>query len=128
MSFPTDTYILASLFLVLLSLFLKWSDICKHSFIDILCYLVFFFLIGKWLTHFCSMFPFYTPSLREKCANTEFFSGTYFPVFGLNTEIYFIIKFPYSVRIQENTDQEKLRFGTLFTQCLVFSGGIKWKH
>ena len=27
-------------------------------------------------------------SLREKCPNIEFFSGSYFPVFGLNTEIY----------------------------------------
>ena len=26
-------------------------------------------------------------------------------------------KSPYSVRIQENTDQKKLRIGTLFTQC-----------
>ena len=25
---------------------------------------------------------------REKCPNTAFFSGTYFTVFGLNTEIY----------------------------------------
>ena len=37
------------------------------------------------------------------------FSGPYFPVFGLNTGIY-------SVRIQESTDQKKLRFWTLFTQ------------
>ena len=27
-------------------------------------------------------------TLREKCPNTEFFSGPYFPVLGLNTEIY----------------------------------------
>ena len=27
-------------------------------------------------------------ALREKCPNTEFFSGPYFPVFGLNAEIY----------------------------------------
>ena len=27
-----------------------------------------------------------TNSLREKCPNTEFFSGPYFPAFGLNTE------------------------------------------
>ena len=27
-------------------------------------------------------------SLREKCPNTDFFSGPYFPVFGLNTERY----------------------------------------
>ena len=51
-------------------------------------------------------------TLLEKCPNTDFFSGSYFPVFGLNTEIY-------SVRIQENTDQKKLRIWTLFTQCYV---------
>ena len=39
-------------------------------------------------------------SLREKCPNTEFFSGPYFPVFGLNTGKY---------------GPEKLRFWTLFT-------------
>ena len=27
-------------------------------------------------------------SLREMCPNTEFFSGAYFPLFGLNTEVY----------------------------------------
>ena len=27
-------------------------------------------------------------TLREKCPNTEFFSGPYFPAFGLNTERY----------------------------------------
>ena len=39
-------------------------------------------------------------SLREKCPNTEFFSG------------------PYSVRMRQNTDQKKLHIWTLFTQCL----------
>ena len=33
-------------------------------------------------------------------------SGPYFPVFGLNTEIYEVGKSPYSVRMQENTDQK----------------------
>ena len=28
------------------------------------------------------------PALREKCPNTEGFSGPYVPVFGLNMEIY----------------------------------------
>ena len=28
----------------------------------------------------------YTLSLREKCPDMEFFSGPYFPAFGLNTE------------------------------------------
>ena len=34
-------------------------------------------------------------SLREKCPNTEFFSGPYFPVFELNTEKYGPQKTPY---------------------------------
>ena len=29
-----------------------------------------------------------TPALREKCPNTEFFSGPYSPVFGLSSEFY----------------------------------------
>ena len=45
------------------------------------------------------------------------FSGPYFPLFRLNTEIY--SKSPYSVGIQENTDQKKLCIWTLFTQCLL---------
>ena len=42
------------------------------------------------------------------------FSGPYFFVFGLNTEI---SKSPYSVRIQENTSLKKLCIWTLLTQC-----------
>ena len=42
------------------------------------------------------------------------FSGPYFFVFGLNTEI---SKSPYSVRIQENTNLKKLCIWTLLTQC-----------
>ena len=30
-------------------------------------------------------------------------------------------KFPYSIRMQGNTDQEKLRIWTLFTQWLIFA-------
>ena len=51
------------------------------------------------------------------------FSCPYFPVLGLNTEIYWTeyvnlrSKSPYSVRIQENTDQKKLCVWTLSTQC-----------
>ena len=51
------------------------------------------------------------------------FSGPYFPALGLNTEIYWTeyvnlrSKSPYLVRIQENTDQKKLRVWTLSTQC-----------
>ena len=57
-----------------------------------------------------------TQLLREKCPNTEFFSGPHFAVFGLNTEIYCIS--PYSVRIQENTDQKKLRYLETFHAVL----------
>ena len=44
------------------------------------------------------------------------FSGPYFPVFGLNTEIFSLC----SVRIQANANQKKLRIWTLFTQCRFF--------
>ena len=43
------------------------------------------------------------------------FCGPYFPVFGLNTEKYEVslrrceLSLRYSVQIQENTDQKKLR-------------------
>ena len=40
--------------------------------------------------------------VREKCPKTEFF---------------LVSIFLYSVRIQKNTDQKKLRIWTLFTQC-----------
>ena len=39
--------------------------------------------------------------LREKCSDTEFFSGSYFPAFEMNTETL------YSVRMRRNTDQKK---------------------
>ena len=42
-----------------------------------------------------------TEALREKCPSTEFF---------------LVCIFPYSVRMQANTDQKKLRIWTLFTQ------------
>ena len=50
------------------------------------------------------------------------FSGPYFPVFGLNTEIYG--KSSYSFRIQENTAQKKLRIWTLCAVCL--KRGLFW--
>ena len=43
-------------------------------------------------------------------------SGPYFPLFRLNTEIYFL----YSVRIQENKDQKLLCIWTLFKQWEVY--------
>ena len=45
------------------------------------------------------------------------FSGPYFPVFGLNG---LLLKSPYSVRIQENPNQKKLRIWILFTQCCCY--------
>ena len=45
----------------------------------------------------------------KKCLN-RVFSGPYFLVFELNTEIY-------GVKIRENTDQKKLHIWTLFTNC-----------
>ena len=43
-------------------------------------------------------------TLREKCPNTDFF---------------LVRIFLYSVQIQENADQKKLRIWQLFTQCEV---------
>ena len=44
------------------------------------------------------------------------FSAPYFPAFGLYGEI---LRFsPYSVWMQENTDQKKCHIWTLFTQCI----------
>ena len=55
-------------------------------------------------------------SLREKCPNTEYFLLRIFCIWteygGLRS------KSPYSVRIQENTEQKKLRIWTIFTQCM----------
>ena len=42
------------------------------------------------------------------------FSGLYFPIFGLNTEISGV-NFRYSAQSWENTDQEKLRI----LQCII---------
>ena len=54
--------------------------------------------------------------LREKCLNTEFFSGLYFPAFGLITERYGV-SLPIQSECGENTDQKKLRIWTLFKHC-----------
>ena len=48
------------------------------------------------------MIVLFNLALPEKCPNTEFF---------------LVRIFLYSVQIQENADQEKLRIWTLFTQC-----------
>ena len=47
------------------------------------------------------------------------FPGLYFPVFGLNMEIYWVNLSIQSEQIQGNIDQKKVRIWTLFTQCHV---------
>ena len=61
--------------------------------------------------------------LHVKSFQIGVFPGAYFSVFRLNTEISSNLrsKSPYSFRMQENTDQKKLRIWTLFAQC-VFLG------
>ena len=48
-------------------------------------------------------------ALRENCPNTEFFSGSYFPAFGLNTE-----KYPISARIQSKCGKIRTRKNSVF--------------
>ena len=54
-------------------------------------------------------------SLREKCPNTDVFLVRIF----LYSDWINLRKSPYLVRIQENTDQKKLRIWTLFTQWML---------
>ena len=56
-----------------------------------------------------------TRSLREKCPDTEYFLVRIFLYSDLRS------KSRYSVRIQENTDQKKLRIWTLFTPWFLHS-------
>ena len=49
---------------------------------------------------------FLNQPMREKCPNAELF---------------LVRIFLYSVRIQENMDQRKLRIWKLFTQCQIYS-------
>ena len=61
------------------------------------------------------LISFNKPTLRENCPNTELFLDRIF----LYRREYGDLrsKSPYSVRIQENTDQKKHRIWTLCTQC-----------
>ena len=59
-------------------------------------------------------------TLCEKCSYTGVFFGQYFPIFGLNTDG----ESPYSVRIQENTDQKNSVFG----HFLLSSDYKQFKH
>ena len=62
-----------------------------------------------------------TTSLREKCPNTDFFLVCIFLHSNwIRRFTLFTSKSLYSVRIQENTDQNKLRLWTLFTQCFQY--------
>ena len=56
--------------------------------------------------------------LRKKCPNTKFFLVRIFLYSDWIRRLR--SKSPYPVRIQENTDQKKLRIWTLFTQCSLF--------
>ena len=51
-------------------------------------------------------------TLREKCPNTEFFSGPYFPAFGTNTEIYGV-----NLRIQSEYRKIRTRKNSVFGHC-----------
>ena len=77
--------------------------------------------ISQFLANAFILYPLKTPGTMWKVSKYGVFSGPYFRVFGLNTEILWWSKSPYSVRIQENTDREKIRIWALFTQW----GGIK---
>ena len=54
---------------------------------------------------------------RDKCPNKEFFSGPYFPVFGLNTERYGV-----SLRIQSEYGKIQTRKNSV---CGHFSRSVK---
>ena len=58
-------------------------------------------------------------ALCEKYPNMEFFSGPYFPIFRLNTEIYGVHLRTQSI-YGKKTNQKKLRIWTLFTSVDVF--------
>ena len=70
--------------------------------------------LKSYLFIFTFTFAYIDIPLREKCPNTEFFLVCIFT--------YLLRKFPYSIRIWENTDQKKLRIWTLFKQrhSLIF--------
>ena len=66
------------------------------------------------------IFYYLTTTLREKCHIKRFFWSA---LSCIRTEYGDLQgKCPYSVRIEENTDQKKLRIWTLFTECYVNLG------
>ena len=77
-------------------------------------YRIFHFLYTKalWnLWKFAKTFSYF-----QNAWKVSLHTGDFFPVFGLSAET---CKSPYSVRLQENTDQKKLCIWTLFTQCNI---------
>ena len=71
--------------------------------------------LPEWLLFYTS--PLKSFALGEKCPNTE----NFWSVFSCIQTEYgdFLRKSPYSVRIQENTDQKQFVIWTLFTQCCL---------
>ena len=65
------------------------------------------------------MINFQTVALRDKCPNTKLFLVRIFLFSDWNLQIR---KSPYSVRIQENTDQKQLRIWTLSGSVWSFEG------
>ena len=60
-------------------------------------------------------------SLREKCPNMEVFFGLYFPVFGLNTEIYSV-----NLVIQSKYGKIRARKSSIFGQ-FSYSAWLLWE-
>ena len=91
--------------------------------------LIFYYFCVKFYHRVYYRFQFLNRTLREKYPNTEFFlvliflksvqiRSFFWCLFSFipSEQGYLRSKSPYSVRIQENTDQKKLSIWTLFTQ------------
>ena len=67
--------------------------------------------------------------LREKCPNTEFFSGPYFPVFGLNFEIYPVMRRAFSPNAEKCGPKKSPYFDTFHVGYSdIFSLICLWPH
>ena len=101
---------------------------CTHFFV---CLEHFFNICVPYLWALCSESVWVKNAQRGKCPNTEFFRPEYRKYESIPTSIFQCnghsvksvqirsfsgLYFLYSVRIQRNTDQKKLRIWTLFTQ------------
>ena len=75
-----------------------------------ICIILIFVIITQWN---CDTLTDSVNITAWKVSKYGDFSGPYFPTFGLNTGIS-----PYSVRMQENTNQKKFHIWTLFTQSI----------